>query len=95
MKKLEQEYLDKIDEIVAVNKRWKGPMKLELTRFKRIRAIFFWSNGKISETIGVPVSKVYGGHFSIQFYNLNLKVKHVIAVCLGKQLHMSMVPKLF
>ena len=61
MKKLKQEYLDKIDEIVAKYKDEKGPMKLMLHEVQEsLGYIPFEAMEKISQAINVPVSKVYG-----------------------------------
>ena len=52
MKKLKQEYLDKIDEIVAKHKDEKGPMKLMLHEIQNeLGYIPFEAMEKISETI--------------------------------------------
>ena len=84
MKKLKQEYLDKIDEIVAKHKDEKGPMKLMLHEIQNeLGYIPFEAMEKISETIGVPVSKVYGVVTFYSQFTTEPKGKHVIAVCLG------------
>ena len=67
MKKLKQEYLDKIDEIVAKHKDEKGPMKLMLH--------------EIQDSLGyIPFEAME--KFYSQF-TTEPKGKHVISVCLG------------
>ena len=59
MKKLKQEYLDKIDEIVAKHKDEKGPMKLMLHEIQNeLGYIPFEAMEKISETKGKHVIAV-------------------------------------
>ena len=84
MKKLKQEYLDKIDEIVAKNKDEKGPMKLMLHEVQEsLGYIPFEAMEKISQAINVPVSKVYGVVTFYSQFTTEPKGKHVISVCLG------------
>ena len=84
MKKLKQEYLDKIDEIVAKHKDEKGPMKLMLHEIQdSLGYIPFEAMEKISKAINVPVSKVYGVVTFYSQFTTEPKGKHVISVCLG------------
>ena len=84
MKKLKQEYLDKIDEIVAKYKDEKGPMKLMLHEVQEsLGYIPFEAMEKISQAINVPVSKVYGVVTFYSQFTTEPKGKHVISVCLG------------
>ena len=122
MKKLKQEYLDKIgleisrmkegsialvNQITTISKMRifdprnirgvlsgvslseenmdeKGPMKLMLHEIQNeLGYIPFEAMEKISETIGVPVSKVYGVVTFYSQFTTEPKGKHVIAVCLG------------
>lgn len=84
MKKLKQEYLDKIDEIVAKHKDEKGPMKLMLHEVQdELGYVPFEAMEKIAAAINVPVSKVYGVVTFYSQFTTEPKGKHVISVCLG------------
>lgn len=84
MKKLKQEYLDKIDEIVAKHKDEMGPMKLMLHEIQeKLGYIPFEAMEKVAEAINVPVSKVYGVVTFYSQFTTEPKGKHVISVCLG------------
>lgn len=84
MKKLKQEYLDKIDKIVAKHKNEMGPMKLMLHEIQEnLGYIPFEAMEKIATAIDVPVSKVYGVVTFYSQFTTEPKGKHVISVCLG------------
>lgn len=81
---LKQEYLDKIDAIVTKHKDQRGPVKLMLHDIQdELGYIPFEAMEKISETLKIPVSKVYGVVTFYSQFTTEPKGKHVISVCLG------------
>ena len=84
MKKLKQEYLDKIDEIVAKHKDEKGPMKLMLHEIQdNLGYIPFEAMEKIAAASGVSAAEVYGVVTFYTQFTTEPKGKHVINVCMG------------
>ena len=84
MKKLKQEYLDKIDEIVAKHKDEKGPIKLMLHEIQNeLGYIPFEAMEKMSEALDEPIAKIYGVVTFYSQFTTEPKGKHVISVCLG------------
>ena len=84
MKKLKQEYLDKIDMIIIEHKDKKGPLKLMLHDIQNeLGYIPFEAMEKISSAIDIPVSKIYGVVTFYSQFTTEPKGKHVISVCLG------------
>ncbi|MCD7839658.1 MAG: NAD(P)H-dependent oxidoreductase subunit E [Erysipelotrichaceae bacterium] len=81
---LKQEYLDRIDAIVEEHKDEKGPIKLMLHEIQdELGYIPFEAMQKMSETLQVPISKIYGVVTFYSQFTTEPKGKHVISVCLG------------
>jgi len=81
---LNTESLNRIDEIVAVHKDKKGPVKLMLHDVqKQLGYIPFEAMEKISVAANVPIAEVFGVVSFYTQFTTEPKGKHVINVCLG------------
>jgi len=84
LKKLNEESLKKIDEIVAKHKGKMGPVKLMLHDVQReLGYIPFEAMEKIAEGSNVSVAEVYGVVTFYAQFTTEPKGEHVINVCLG------------
>ena len=84
MRKLNQKSLDFIDDVIYTHKNRRGPIKLILHDIQNeMGYIPFEAMQKMSEELGVPVSKIYGVVTFYSQFTTVPKGKHVISVCLG------------
>lgn len=84
MRKLNQKSLNFIDDVIYTHKNRRGPIKLILHDIQNeMGYIPFEAMQKMSEELGVPVSKIYGVVTFYSQFTTVPKGKHVISVCLG------------
>ncbi|MFI3283461.1 MAG: NAD(P)H-dependent oxidoreductase subunit E [Erysipelotrichaceae bacterium] len=84
MEKLNQNALEKIDEIVKKHQSKKGPVKLMLHDVQHdLGYIPFVAMEKIAEACKVSVAEVYGVVTFYTQFTTEPKGKHVVNVCMG------------
>ena len=87
-----------VKKTTAVIERYKGDASQLIPILQDIQAEFYYlpkeALTQVSDTMGVPMSRVYGVATFFKAFSLKPRGKHIINVCLGTACHVRGVPKI-